>query len=100
VKPAILHHEADEELLDSVDYYEVRQRGAGIRLMEAVRTAVAKIEKHPDVGARYNKTSNRFYRVKKFPYIIYYTEFPDHIWVGAIAHERRRPGYWKRRKPE
>ena len=48
-------------LLDAVDYYEVRERGAGIRLMEAVRTAVAKIENHPDIGARYNKTANRFY---------------------------------------
>ena len=29
MKRAILHHEAEEELLDAVDYYEVREPGAG-----------------------------------------------------------------------
>ena len=100
MKPAILHREAEEELLDAVDYYEVRERGVGLRLNDAVQRALGRIEKTPGMGARYRNTTSRFYRVKKFPYVIYYTEFPDHLWVAAIAHARRRPGYWRRRKPE
>lgn len=32
--------------------------------------------------------------VDTFPYQIVFKRFPDRISVLAIAHERKRPGYW------
>jgi len=32
--------------------------------------------------------------VNDFPYHVVFEEFPDRIEVLAIAHDRRRPGYW------
>ncbi len=34
---------------------------------------------------------------KKYPYSLIYRILPDTIKVYAVAHEKRRPGYWKRR---
>ena len=99
MKFAILHEEAQEELHDAVAWYETRQSGVGHRLLDEVLQALGRLESNPRVGARYSK-SERFYRLKHFPYIIYFQEFADHLWIAAIAHERRRPRYWKKRKPE
>jgi toxin ParE1/3/4 len=33
-----------------------------------------------------------------FPYQIFYTELEDAIWIAAVAHGRRRPDYWRRRR--
>jgi hypothetical protein len=30
---------------------------------------------------------------------VYYVELDDAIWIAAVAHQKRRPGYWTRRKP-
>jgi toxin ParE1/3/4 len=34
-----------------------------------------------------------------FPYAIFYIELQTEILVRAVAHCRRRPGYWRRRLP-
>lgn len=38
--------------------------------------------------------------VPRFPYTVVYLVVGDAICVVAIAHERRRPGYWQRDRPE
>jgi toxin ParE1/3/4 len=100
VKPSIRHHEAELDLLDGMDWYDELRYGLGRELLEEAEFAVAKIEATPGIGANYRSTKMKFFRLNRFPYIIYYREFPDHIWIAAFAHEKRRPGYWKRRKPE
>ena len=35
--------------------------------------------------------------VTRFPYHVVYLEMASHIRILAIAHDRRRPGYWKGR---
>ncbi|MBE7493576.1 MAG: type II toxin-antitoxin system RelE/ParE family toxin [Verrucomicrobiaceae bacterium] len=39
----------------------------------------------------------RILRYKKYPYSLIYRILPDVIKVYAVAHDKRRPGYWKRR---
>ena len=39
-------------------------------------------------------------RLKRFPYLLVYLEkSPDRAMIIAVAHKRRRPGYWRRRLP-
>jgi toxin ParE1/3/4 len=96
----VVHQDARAELGKSRRWYEKRQDGLGFQLLDDVRAALSKIEHDPKIGNRYLNTPYRFYRTKQFPYVIYYLELADHVCVMAIAHERRRPGYWRRRKPE
>ncbi len=36
----------------------------------------------------------------RFPYSVIYEELADHIWVAAVGHHSRQPGYWACRRPE
>ena len=38
--------------------------------------------------------------VPRFPYRVVFLETEPEILVVAVAHERRRPGYWRARLPE
>ena len=39
----------------------------------------------------------RRFAVKRFPYHVFYLEAPLEIRILAVAHDRRKPGYWKNR---
>lgn len=97
---SVIHQEAKAELRKSREWYERQQEGLGLELLDDVRAALSTIERDPAIGVRYLNTPFMFYRTNRFPYVIYYLELEDHLCVMAIAHERRRPGYWKTRKPE
>jgi toxin ParE1/3/4 len=99
LKPAIIQREAAVELEEDVVWYEKRQTGLGLDLESEVEKTIARVRRDPSIGMRYRNTPFQFVRVKRFPYVVYFREFDDAIWVIAIAHGRRRPGYWKNRKP-
>ena len=96
----VVHQHAKSELAKSRRWYERRQEGLGLQMLDDVRSALYWIEAHPQLGIRYLNTPFRFCRTKQFPFVVYYLELSDHICIMAIAHERRRPGYWKKREPE
>jgi hypothetical protein len=37
--------------------------------------------------------------LKRFPYTVYYLELDHSIWIAAVAHQQRRPGYWSQCRP-
>jgi toxin ParE1/3/4 len=37
--------------------------------------------------------------LKKFPFSVIYRPEPDGIVIFAVAHQSRRPGYWRGRPP-
>ena len=39
----------------------------------------------------------RRYVLRHFPYTIYYEVLGNIVTVLAVAHQRRRPGYWRKR---
>ena len=41
--------------------------------------------------------SMRFYMIKSYPYLVLYRERDEDVEVIAVAHARRRRGYWKDR---
>lgn len=36
--------------------------------------------------------------LRSFPYVVIYQIGPDSLVINAIAHQRRRPGYWAKRR--
>jgi hypothetical protein len=91
--------EAKRELRKSRQWYDKRQAGLGVELLEEFLDSLAKIERNPKIGIRYLHTDFRFHRMTRFPFVIYYVELVDHICIMTVAHNRRRPAYWMRRKP-
>ena len=93
---AIFDPEAQAEFLAAVGYYEDCQDGLGRSFRFLVESAVKKISKTPFIY-RTLKAPFRRYLLQKFPYSIIYSIEPDHIRIIAIAHNKRKPGYWSNR---
>ncbi|KAA3617144.1 MAG: type II toxin-antitoxin system RelE/ParE family toxin [Calditrichaeota bacterium] len=90
---AIFDPEAQSEFLEAVRYYEDSKEGLGKRYRQSIENAVLRISSSPLL---YRIIHPPFRRIllKKFPYAIIYTIEPDHIRIIAIAHTKRKPGYW------
>ena len=99
MKPIIVHSEAREELDEAIAYYEEQRAGLGLDLANMVEQAIATIRQNPGVGSPYKATEFRRWVVERFPYLVFYAELENAIWIVAVAHARRRPDYWRRRRP-
>ena len=91
---------ARAELDRAIGYYERQKKGLGLDFQIEIEKAVSTIKENPQIGSPYKGNDIRYCLVHRFPYVIYYAELPHYIWVAAIAHGRRKPGYWQRRKLE
>lgn len=100
MKPVLIHSKAQAELGEAVGYYESQKQALGLDFQSEVERAVARVQQAPQIGSPYKATELRRYLVRRFPYIIFYAELGEFIWVVAIAHTKRKPDYWLRRKLE
>ena len=100
MKPIIIHTEAIREFDSGIAYYEDQKIGLGLDLLSQVEKALEKIQQNPNLGTQHTITGVRRYVIQGFPYLIFYVELEEFIWVIAIAHGKRRPNYWKKRQLE
>lgn len=75
---------------------EFHIEGLGLRFLGAAEETTERISASPDVGSplegKYRKRV-----VPGFPYNIIYRVWEDYVYVVAVAHQHRRPGYWRER---
>ncbi|MBI5025569.1 MAG: type II toxin-antitoxin system RelE/ParE family toxin [Nitrospirae bacterium] len=96
MKPIIFLPEAEEEMYEAARYYESQASGLGIDYLSEVERAVASIAESPETWPKFDGELRRRL-VRRFPFgILYYIE-SEEIVIVAVAHLRRRPGYWKKR---
>jgi len=91
-----LHDEAKVELAEAAAYLEKQRRGYGERFIAAFESARQFVVAHPRSG-RPQPFDVRAWSVEGFSYSIVYTLEADDVFIIAIAHHRRRPGYWRSR---
>jgi toxin ParE1/3/4 len=94
--PATILHEAETELWEAVEFYESKCVGLGLDFETEIKAAVELIQQSPDRGPIRDDGTRR-YLVRRFPYFVVYIHHKNHVWVIAVAHCRRRPGYWSGR---
>jgi plasmid stabilization system protein ParE len=75
-------------------WYARRSADAANRFLAEFDRAVAQIRTTPGQWPSYLH-GTRVYRLRRFPYLVVYRETEAAIQVIAVAHGRRRPGYWK-----
>jgi plasmid stabilization system protein ParE len=91
------HPAASEEAESAHRWYAERSPIAAVRFREELDAAIAHIQADPRRGFPYLHDT-RCYLLRRFPYLIVYHQPSDElIEVVAIAHGRRREGYWKPR---
>lgn len=98
-----IHRLAEDELADAASWYEARQSGLGIALLDLIDKAIETIKSgvlatSPVPGVKRVKGARRIL-LRRYPYSIVLYERTDEIVIVAFAHNSRRPGYWRLREP-
>jgi plasmid stabilization system protein ParE len=94
------HPAASDELVEAAAWYDARVPDLGMDLLEEVAAATAASVEAPETWPRWGTVrgeSVRRFIIARFPYSIPYVVRSDRVIVLAVAHAKRRPGYWRRR---
>ena len=87
---------AAEELTKASQFYESKSAGLGTDFLDAVQQAVDVLRQQPligqEVGAGLRKALTH-----TFPFTLIYSPEEKEILIVAVAHQRRKPGYWRGR---
>ncbi len=94
--------EALEELAEALLWYHEQRAGLGDELLAEVDQAMAAIGAMPAAFSRLRDVPPELHvrrsLLKRFPFALVFVQLPDGpIRVIAVAHVKRRPGYWLRR---
>jgi len=88
------HPAAEEEHLEQVAWFEQQQVGLGRRFLNEVESAIDRACASPEQYRVTHSPDVRRILVRGFPFEILFREVDGVIQILAIAHYRRRPGYW------
>jgi toxin ParE1/3/4 len=101
VKPVVVEEGAELEFEEAAERYEATDPAMAARFVENVLMVIDSVQRSPrewplalTVPDRYGV---RRRLVPDFPYSVVYKELAGVVWVVAIAHGKRRPGYWGKR---
>lgn len=92
-----LHELAEEELNDAIDFYESKSPGLGSLFLQEVERASAMIEQFPESSPLMLKMIRKR-TIRRFPYSIMFSVVGNTIILLSIAHQKRRPLFWRHRK--
>jgi toxin ParE1/3/4 len=92
-----LFPEAEAEVVESERWYAQRSAQAAQAFISEINAALALIGERPDTWPRYRRGTRRFV-LERFPFSVVYRVEPDAVYVVAVAHAKRRPEYWRRRR--
>lgn len=90
------HPEAEADLVAAAQYYEEQAQNLGLEFVSAIERSCRRATTYPESGHLVGHGLRRIL-VPGFPYHVVYRAEPDRVVVLAVAHSRRRPGYWKGR---
>ncbi len=91
------HDDAIAEYVAAVAWYERDYAGRGERFRAAVERTVADIGEGPQAFPK--RFGVHVVPVHRFPYVVFFEMVEvTTVRVLAVAHAKRRPGYWRERR--
>ncbi len=86
------------ELHDAAAFYTLKANvELGLAFVAEFERAAYLVLDNPLLGAMFRSTRRR-YILRRFPYSIIYQVTTEELRILAVAHHRRRPGYWAQQK--
>jgi plasmid stabilization system protein ParE len=95
-KPFRFHPEAREEFRNEIAWYRERSPHIATEFRAAVSTSIRNLAKTSRRWPKYLHGTRRFL-LHRFPFSIVYLDDLDILTIVAVAHSKRKPGYWRRR---
>ena len=96
MKPYAFHPQAAEEYAQAAQYYAAIAPELGGRFYDEMERLITQVRRQPDRCWQFRPPTRRAL-AHKFPYSIIYLDEPNCVWIVAIMHAKRRPGYWHER---
>ncbi len=92
------HPDAELEFKKAIEYYELKERGLGIKFSSEVKRTLERIRFQPTAWTSVSKNLRRSL-THKFPYgiLYHYSETDREIYIVAVMHLHKEPGYWRGR---
>jgi len=89
--------EAENELIEGSRFYAQQSNvELGLAFIAKFERCVELLRTQLKLGAPW-RGANRRMPLRRFPYSVVYLLLPEEIRVLAVAHQRRKPGYWSGR---
>ncbi len=96
MKPFAFHREAVAEFIEALHYYAGISPELGDRFYDEIHRVISDVCQFPTTFRFLSQPARRHF-TREFPYGIIYVERPDDIWILAVMHLHRKPGYWQHR---
>lgn len=100
MKSATFHPDAEADLRGALAYYAEKRVGLDGEFRRDFEAALEAVRENPLIYAMEDEAGCRYCPLRRFPYTLVYLDGDDSIWVVAVAHQRRRPGFWASRRPD
>jgi len=102
VKPVSIHRAALGEIKAAARWYRERSVIAAAGFLDAIDAAIDLIAANPEAWPRRgDRLDVRAFPFARYPFVMVYRIRPAakvQIRIPAVAHARRRPDYWRRRR--
>ena len=90
------HPDVSHEIKESYNWYQEMAEGLGDNFLSELESAYQTITELPDTWPKFQKGFRRFL-LTSFPFSILYKHKDNIIYIVAVMHNSRKPGYWKKR---
>jgi toxin ParE1/3/4 len=92
VKKHVFHPEAEREYTEAANYYFKINPDLSVRFYDEIERLILEARTQPDRFRMFDPPARRHFS-DVFPYL----DQPDRVWIVAVMHMKRRPGYWRER---
>lgn len=96
MKSLRFHPDVSVDVKGAYEWYEERSLGLGDRFISQLEHSHEAISHFPQMWSPFEHGFHR-YVLAHFPFSVIYKETHDTIFVLAVMHNSRKPGYWKDR---
>lgn len=96
MKPVTVHPEAEAEADQAFGRYWVESPSAAFGFDDELIDAYKRLRAAPSIGGPFLHGTRRIL-LDRYPFFIVYRERLHDIQIIAVAHAKRRPGYWSKR---
>ncbi len=92
----VFHPDIEHEVKASYEWYQNQAVGLGEDFLTELETAYQAIIELPNTWTKFHNGFRRFL-LSKFPFSVIYRFNQKTVYIVAVMHNSRKPGYWSKR---